>query len=388
MNLDLVNRLRITCAPGLAPYLEQELVALGLTPETIEQTHIDTSGTMRDAMRLNLHLRTAMSVQWLLAEFACDGPEALYDEVNAIEWEAIIPVDGYFSVVSRANHPSITNWTYANLKVKDAIVDRIAEKCGSRPDSGPERNRIVVNLHWHGDHASIFLNTSGEKLADRGYRRRPFLAPMQETLAAGVLMATGYTGEQALVNPMCGSGTLAIEAALIAMGRAPGLLRANFGMRHVKDFDDEAWQAARREAQKARKKSSPARIVATDRDPKAIESALANAKTAGVDHAIEFGVCDFAESPIPPDGGIVLLNPEYGERLGEVDALTETYGRIGDFFKQKCAGYTGYIFTGNLDLAKKVGLHASRRFVFFNAKIECRLLKYEMYSGTRRQPKE
>jgi putative N6-adenine-specific DNA methylase len=152
---------------------------------------------------------------------------------------------------------------------------------------------------------------------------------------------------------------------------------------HIKGFDDEAWQAARREASKLRRKDAPAPIIATDRDDRAIKAAQQNAKTAGVDHLIEFSVCDFAETRIPPGPGIVLLNPEYGERLGEIPELEKSYERIGDFFKQKCKGHTGYIFTGNRDLAKKVGLRASRKFVFWNAKIECRLLKYELYEGTR-----
>jgi putative N6-adenine-specific DNA methylase len=190
-----------------------------------------------------------------------------------------------------------------------------------------------------------------------------------------------------LVNPMCGSGTIAIEAALIATGRAPGLLRSNYGLRHVKGIDDNAWQATRREAAKSRMKDSPPPIIATDIDPQAIEAARANAKTAGVDGLIDFAVCDFAETTVPPPPGIVLLNPEYGERLGEVAQLEGTYKRIGDFFKQRCAGYTGFVFTGNRELAKRIRLTASRRMEFWNAKIDCRLLKYEMYEGTRRVEK-
>jgi len=387
MDLDRPGRIRVTCARMLSPYLSEELAALGFAVETTMESYADVRGTLRDAMRLNLYLHTAMSVLYELKEFPCDSPEMLYEAVREMAWEKIIPEDGYLSVISRASHPSITNWMYASLKVKDAIVDRISEQCGRRPDSGSDRTGVVVNLFWEDNTAAIFLNTSGGKLSDRGYRRRPHKAPMQETLAAGVVLATGYTGEQTLVNPMCGSGTIATEAALIATGRAPGLLRSDFGIMKVKGFDAEPWSAIRREAMKTRRKEKPTKIIATDRDPKAIDAAIANAKTAGVDHAIEFTVCNFEETPIPPGGGIVILNPEYGERLGEIKELEETYEHIGDFFKQKCAGYTGYIFTGNLELAKKVGLKASRRIIFYNAQIECRLLKYEMYEGTRKKPK-
>ncbi len=228
------------------------------------------------------------------------------------------------------------------------------------------------------------MNTSGRKLADRNYRKIPHKAPMQETLAAAVIMATGYDGSVPLVNPMCGSGTLAIEAALIASGRAPGLLRGNFGFMHHMGFDADAWKTMRIEAKKIRNKGPIAPIIATDIDERAIWAARKNAETAGVHHMIQFDECDFAATMIPPEDGIVILNPEYGERLGETSELEGTYKRIGDFLKQSCAGWTGYVFTGNLDLAKKIGLRISRRLEFMNAKIDCRLLKYELYRGTRR----
>jgi putative N6-adenine-specific DNA methylase len=280
---------------------------------------------------------------------------------------------------------------YANLKVKDAIVDRISHETGSRPDSGKERDCVVVQLYWNDDRCWLYLNTSGQKISDRNYRKMPHKAPLRESLAAAIIMATEYDGTQSLVCPMCGSGTLAIEAALIASRRVPGLLRSNYGFMHMKYFDEPAWQQMRKSALKQSKgrggkaavKLAP--IIATDIDGKAVEAARKNAMTAGVSHLIDFGVCDFADTTIPPAPGTIVLNPEYGLRLGEVKKLQKTYERIGDFFKQKCAGYTGYIFTGNLDLAKKVGLRTSRRFEFYNANIECRLLKYELYAGTRKK---
>ncbi|MHC5184269.1 MAG: THUMP domain-containing class I SAM-dependent RNA methyltransferase, partial [Planctomycetota bacterium] len=193
-----------------------------------------------------------------------------------------------------------------------------------------------------------------------------------------------------LICPMCGSGTLAIEGALIASHRVPGLMRSNYAFMHTLLYDEPAWQQMRTEAGKQSKKRGkaefkPARIIATDNNPEAVRSAQRNAMTAGVDHLIDFKVCDFAETPIEPEAdGIIVMNPEYGMRLGELKELEETYGRIGDFFKQKCAGYTGYIFTGNAQLGKKVGLRTSRKIPFYNANIECRLLKYEMYRGTRK----
>jgi len=182
---------------------------------------------------------------------------------------------------------------------------------------------------------------------------------------------------------MCGSGTLAIEAALIAQNRAPGLLRSNYAFMHTKSFDKHKWQELRAETRKRTKKTLKYPIIASDIDANAVNAAKKNAQTAGVDHLIKFQVCDFMETEIPQQGGIVIMNPEYGKRLGEQKALESTYKRIGDFLKQKCCGYYGYILTGNMELAKKIGLKTSRRYIFFNADIECRMLKYELYDGKR-----
>lgn len=385
INFDEPQAIRITCAPGLVDYLRREVEELGYTVDSSRRTGLEMTASMHDAMRMNLFLRTAFNVLVRIDAFSCANPDELYEHVHALAWEEMISPDEYLSVVSSVNTPTITDWRFASLKVKDAIVDRVASAVGTRPNSGPSRENFVVHLYWNGDDAKVFFNTSGRKLADRNYRKMPYKAPMQETLAASVIIATGYDGSMPLVNPMCGSGTLAIEAALIASGRATGLLRDNFGFMHHMGFDSDTWQSMRRAAKKIRNKSAIAPIVATDIDERAIWAAKKNADTAGVGHMIEFDVCDFADTPIPSEKGIVVINPEYGERLGVIAELEKTYKRMGDFFKQRCPGWTGFIFTGNLELAKKVGLRASRRMEFFNAKIDCRLLKYELYEGTRRE---
>lgn len=385
MDFQKKSRLLITCAPSLSEWLQKEIEALGHKVLLVRKTGIEIEGTLADSMRLNLWLRTAFAVLYMLDEFECRDPEALYRAAVKLPWENIIPADEYISIVSYVDNPTINNSMFPNLKLKDAIVDRIMRKEQRRPDSGPKRTNIVINLYWKDDRAWLYLNTTGNKLADRGYRRIPHKAPMQETLAAAVILATGYTGEVPLVAPMCGSGTLAIEAALIAQNRAPGLLRGNYSFMHLKGFKDEAWKAVRREAINAGERNRNPCIIATDIDPVAVAAAKKNAATAGVDHLIEFSVCDFAETPLPPAPFIVVMNPEYGMRMGEISQLEKVYERIGDFFKQKCQGLTGYIFTGNLDLAKKVHLTPSRKFPFFNADIDCRLLKYEMYAGSRRK---
>ena len=391
MNPKQRNTILITSSEGLVDYVRREVEDLGYQSGKCHKTGLEVEGDLYDTMRLNLYLRTAHNVLFLLKQFKCDGPDELYRNVRNLSWENIISPQEYVSVVGKVNTTLVGNSMYANLKVKDAIVDRIADKTGSRPDSGKDKNNVVVQFYWKDNHCWIYLNTSGQKLSDRSYRKIPHKAPLRESLAAAIIIATGYDGSEPLICPMCGSGTLAIEAALIASRRPPGLLRSNFGFMHVKYFDEPGWRKMRSEALKISKMRGgkadfkPARIIATDIDAEAVEAARKNAMTAGVSHLIDFDVCDFADTAIPPGAGTIVMNPEYGLRLGEIEKLQNVYKRIGDFFKQKCSGYTGYIFTGNPALAKKVGLRTSRRFEFYNANIECRLLKYELYAGTKKK---
>jgi len=378
------SRILITCAKGIAPFLREELLLLGFPVLSETIAGIATEGTIDDALRLNLLLRTGHRVLFLLKEFAAPDVDALYHAVSKIAWEKYIAEDGYVCVTSSVDNPSVRDPRYANVKCKDAIVDRIKEKCGRRPDSGPDQDRVVINLYWRDDSCSLYLDTSGEPLSRRGYRKIPMTAPMQETLAAAVIRASGWNGSSHFINPMCGSGTLAIEATLAGLNRAPGLLRDNYGFMHLKGFKESLWNDLCAQAKKEAKKTLNCRIIATDIRRGAIEAARKNAATAGVEHLIEFAVCDYSETIIPGGGGIVMLNPEYGERMGRIKELENVYKGIGDYFKQKCRGYTGYLFTGNLDLAKKVGLRAQRRIPFFNGGIECRLFEYELYEGSRK----
>jgi 23S rRNA G2445 N2-methylase RlmL len=378
------NRILVTCAKGITPFLREEILHLGfpVLAETI--AGIATEGTMDDTLRLNLFLRTGHRVLFLIREFTARDADGLYNSLSEIPWEEYIDEDGYVCITSSVDNPTIKDSRYANVRCKDAIVDRIRERRGQRPDSGPEKDRVVVNLYWKGDICSVYFDTSGEPLCRRGYRNIPMTAPMQETLAAAVIVASGWKGAGNFINPMCGSGTLAIEAALIALNRAAGILRNNFGFMHLKGFNELLWNELRAQAKREAKKTINCSIIAGDIRKEAVEAAKKNAATAGVDHLIEFSVCDFSETVIPEGGGVVMLNPEYGERMGKLKELEGVYKGIGDFFKQKCGGYTGYIFTGNFELAKKVGLKAKRRVPFFNGGIECRLLEYELYEGSRR----
>jgi 23S rRNA G2445 N2-methylase RlmL len=379
------SRIVVTCAKGISSYLGEEILGLGLPILSEGISSIETEGSLEDTLKLNLFLHTGHRVLFLLKEFKARNPEELYKRVLGIPWEDYLSDESYLCVTSSVDTETIRDSRFANVKCKDAIVDRFQQRIGKRPDSGPERTGVVVHLYWKVDRCLVYLDTSGEPLSKRGYRKIPLEAPMQETLAAAVVLATEWKGEGNFVNPMCGSGTLAIEAAGIAIGKAPGLLRNNFGFMHLKAYRAETWKELRKKARTQSRKTPGGKIVATDMRPEAVQAAKQNAMTAGIEHLIEFGVCDFSETPVPDLGGVIVLNPPYGERLGDRKQLESLYQGIGDFFKKKCQGYRGYIFTGNMDLSKEVGLRTKRRLPFYNGEIECRLLEYELYEGSRKR---
>ncbi|MBK7885413.1 MAG: class I SAM-dependent RNA methyltransferase [Chitinophagaceae bacterium] len=385
---NISSRIIVTCSKRLSPYLQQEIIALGFSIERTFQTGVELKGTMEDCIRLNLELRCASQVLFSIKEFKADNAEDIYVTLLQFPWEDIIQKDGYFSITSNVDNPSINNSLYANVKVKDAIVDRFRKQTGSRPDSGPELDKAVIHLYWKEDYAELFVDTSGHTLSKHGYRKIPGKAPMLESLAAATLLATKWDRKSSFINPMCGSGTLAIEAALLATNRKPGLYRSNYSFMHVTGYQESIYEDAIKRIEQQVIDNPSFKIIATDISEDAIHISKVNAGIAGVEELINFEVCDFQQTLIPGnENGIIYFNPEYGDRLGEEEALQITYSLIGDFMKKSCKGYTGYIFTGNLELAKKIGLKPSRRIEFYTSKIDCRLLEYELYSGTKRVEK-
>lgn len=377
-------RVIITCSKRLAPYLEGEVKELGFETERTFPTGVELKATAADCIRLNLNLRSASQILYSLKTFTANSPEHVYRHVKDYPWEELLDPDGYFTVTSQADHPTVNNSMFLNVKVKDAVADAMRDKMKRRPDSGPAHDKTVIHLFWRDNRAEIFLDTSGETLSKHGYRKIPGKAPMLEALAASTVMAARWDLRSPFVNPMCGSSTIAIEAALMATNRRPGLFRTNYSFMHVKGFDEDLYAHEYRRLEDQVREVEGLEIIATDISEDAINISKVNAGLAGVEKYIQFDVCDFEQTRIPESPGVIYFNPEYGERLGEIAELERTYERIGDFMKQKCQGYLGYVFTGNLDLAKKIGLKAKRRIEFYTAKLDCRLLEYELYGGTRR----
>lgn len=375
----------ITCHNRLMPYLAAEVEALGFTISERFVTGIKLEGTMNDCIRLNLNLRCASQVLYSLLSFEANNADDVYHNLSDCPWEEIIPEDGYFSVSSNVQNDTINNSMFASLRVKDAIVDRMRQATGIRPNTGAEPTGAVVHLYWKDNEAEVFIDSSGSSLARHGYRKIPGRAPMLEALAAATIMASRWDGLTPFINPMCGSGTLAIEAALWATNTRPGIFRANYAFMHLVGYAEKVYLREMKTL-RAQIKQLPheAKIIASDYSNQAIDNARKNAKEAGVAYLIEFHECDFALTPVPEgQPGVFFINPEYGERLGDLEELEGTYARIGTYMKQQCGGYHGYVFTGNLDLAKKIGLKPKRRIEFFTATIDCRLFEYELYAGSR-----
>ena len=396
----------ISCAKELSRWTEIEVLDLGYKPIEVTENTVVVRGDMRDVMKLNLYLRTAHRVLVPLLRTECRNIRDLYQAANSIDWENLLEADGYFSVSSIVHNYTIRDARLPALYTKDAIADRMREKCQRRPDSGRENQGAAVFVYWERDEVVIYLDTSGEPLSKRGYRKIPGSAPMQETLAAACIMALRWDKKTPFLSPMCGSGTPAIEAVMMAMNRAPGSLKGHFAFQSVKGYTriipgesapivaprqtagaspEQIWKEMMLEAKKNETTENLPRIIATDISPEAVENAHSNAIAAGVAPYIEFKACDFAETPIPTTNyqlpttdfkGVIFFNPEYGIRLGTFEELAPVYERIGTFMHEKCAGYNGGLITGNPDLARLVNLYYKTRVPFFNGPIDCRLFIY------------
>ena len=387
----------ISCAKELSRWTEIEVLNLGYKPIEVTENTVVIRGSMRDVMKLNLRLRTAHRVLVPLLRTRCRNIRDLYESALSIDWENLIEVDGYFSVSSIVHNNTIRDTRLPSLYTKDAIADRMRERCHRRPDSGGENIGSAVFVYWERDEVIIYLDTSGEPLSKRGYRKIPGSAPMQETLAAACIMAMRWNKKDPFLSPMCGSGTPAIEAAMMAMNRAPGTLKGHFAFQSVKGYNriipgeiaqrvaprqragatpEQIWKEIVLEAKYEENVTNMPRIIATDISPDAVENAHSNAIAAGVAPYIEFKACDFADSPIPDKNGCVFFNPEYGIRLGTYEELAPVYERIGTFMNEKCRGWTGGLITGNPDLARLVNLYYKIRVPFFNGPIDCRLFIY------------
>jgi len=382
------NTIRVITAKYLGPTTADEIIKLGYDIIKTETAAVELMGTIEDCIRLNIYLRSAFRILFLIDEFEAEKPDDLKAHIQTLPWEDYIPRTGYFSVTSYVQNTHIRDTRFGNLIVKDAIVDRFMSKYNERPDSGSQNDEVVLFLFWRDSDAAIFIDTSGQTIAKHGYRDQPMFAPLQESLAAALLLMIGYDGSVPLINPMCGSGTLAIEGALIARNIAPGLMRFNYCFMHLVDFDQKVYAKIRQEAESRTLRNSLFEIIATDNHRGALKAASDNAREAKTNRSIKFIESDFTETPMMDGEGLIVINPPYGIRLGEdTDELNLLYKGIGDWLKQKGTGKRAGVLSANPEAVKQIGLKSTLKIPVMNADIECRWMIYDMYSGTKRLPR-
>jgi len=368
-----------TTAKGVEEVLAAELVRLGVNGVAIESGGVRFTGGLEAAYRANLWLRCASRVLMPLAEFACETPEELYQGARTVAWNEYVTPSMTLAVDCNLRDSALTHSGFVALKTKDAIVDEVRDRCGSRPNVDSKDPDLRVNVRLFRNRCTISLDSSGTPLDRRGYRLDRHEAPLKENLAAALVELSGWDGSVPFLDPMCGTGTIAIEAALKALRVPPGFLRAGFGFQRWPGFDRGLWARLVEEGRQGMLTALPAPVSGSDISHSAVAMAVENARRAGVLDKLTLGRGAIAELSPPPGPGVMIFNPPYGKRLGEEEELRPLYKEIGDVMKKRCKGYTAYLFTGNLELAKCVGLKASRRIVLYNGPIECRLLKYEMY---------
>jgi putative N6-adenine-specific DNA methylase len=372
---------------GLEEVLAEELSQLGATIEYVGSRAVEFSGDKKLLYNTVLWSRTAMRLLRPFADFYAPDERALYDEVSYIDWSKFIGPGQTFAITAVVNKSSFEHSLYVAQLTKDAIVDQFRERTGERPSIDTKNPDIRIHLRMLENDVILSLDAAGDSLHRRGYRQGTNEAPLNEVLAAGLVLLSGWDGKQTLIDPMCGSATILTEAGLIAQRIAPGLFhQGKFGFENWPDFDAALWQQVRQEAEAQRIEEPQAYLAGSDLDPKVIQQAAANIEAAGLDECIRLAVRDVRDAYPPQDQapGLVIMNPPYGERIGEEAQMDALYKTIGDALKQNFQGYAAFIFTGNLEAAKAIGLKVSRRIPLFNGPIDCRLLKYELYRGTRR----
>lgn len=368
-----------TTAKGIEDVLSEEIKRLGIRVTSVATGGVGFTGDLRTCYLANLWLRTAQRILIPLATFDCETPQQLYDGIRSVDWDDYISPDNTIAVDSNVRDSRMTHSGFVALKTKDAIVDQLRDCCGRRPNVDVRDPDVRINIHVSQNRCTVGLDSSGTGLDKRGYRTEAGEAPLRETLAAAAVELSGWDGASPLIDPMCGSGTICIEAAFKRSLRPPGLLRKYYGFQRWLSFDRSLWMTLLQEAEGQVVGNRERCISGCDISGAVLRKARANAARARVEHDIVFKETDFtALEPVMPPG-VLIFNPPYGVRLGELDALKHLYRRIGDTLKRSWKGYTAFVLTGNPELGKSIGLKPSRRIVLFNGPIECRLLKYELY---------
>ncbi|WP_088891753.1 THUMP domain-containing class I SAM-dependent RNA methyltransferase [Leptolyngbya ohadii] len=374
-----MNQYFATVARGLEPLAVQELEQLGA--HSVEPAFCGASfeGDRALLYRVNLWARLPFRILMKLREFPCQTATDLYKGIQKIDWSAYLTPDLTLAVTATGKTSQLNHTHFTALQVKNAIVDQQQEQFGERSDVELQEPDVRINVHLDRDRCTVSLDSSGNSLHRRGYRPAVGAAPLKESLAAALIQLSEWQPDQMFYDPLCGSGTLPLEACLKSLNVAPGLFRERFGFETWTDFDLDLLEKLIADAEDSQRETLPAPIWGSDRDEKVIDQAIANAGNCGVANQIWFTPMELADVEPPMDSGVVFCNPPYGERLGRDSDLGDFYRLLGDVLKQRFKGWTAFILSGNKELAQAIGLKSSRRFPVYNGTLPCQLMKYELY---------
>lgn len=374
-----MNQYFATVARGLETLAATELEQLGATAIDPGFCGVAFTGELDLLYRVNLWARLPFRILMKLHEFPCQDADDLYQGVQSIDWSLYLSPDMTLAVDATGKTQQLNHTHFTALQVKNAIVDQQQDRFGERSDVELQSPDLRINVHLDRDQCTVSLDSSGESLHRRGYRPAVGAAPLKESLAAALIQLSGWQPEQMFYDPLCGSGTLPLEASLKALNVAPGLFRERFGFETWLDADLALLENLIQTAEASQHDRLPAPIWGSDRDPEVIQQAIVNATQCGVSSHVYFTALDLAEVAAPGDSGVVFCNPPYGERLGRNSDLGAFYKRLGNVLKQQFKGWTAFVLSGNKELAQAIGLRSSQRFPVYNGALPCQLMKYELY---------
>jgi len=370
------------CPHGLEEILADELRSLGAPEAMLQKRAVAFKADKETLYKINLHSRLAIKILVPLFDFTAKHPEELYKKIKGFDWAQILTLGHTFAVQTTVHSTHFEHSQYVALKTKDAIVDQFYENVHKRPNVDVKEPDIKIHVHISDADCNVFLDASGDPLFKRGYRANTGVAPINEVLAAGMLALSGWDPSVPLVDPMCGSGTLVIEAAMIATNTPASILRDDFGFMNWSDFDEPLWNKVK-QAGLDQMTDSKAQIFAYDKELSMVRYAEQNAAVIDLVSAINFKRKDFMHLEPPAENGMIITNPPYDERI-QIEDNEAFYKAIGDRFKQAFQGYSAWLISSNLSAIKRVGLRPSRKITLFNGKLECKFLKYELYSGSKK----
>jgi putative N6-adenine-specific DNA methylase len=373
------------CPRGLEGVLSEELVELGATQVATLSGGVGFRGPFNLSYRINLESRVASRVLWRIREAGYRTEDDIYQAARALPWTDWFKVNQRIMVDVNARNCPLKSLDFVTLRIKDAICDCFRDAQGARPDVDRRAPDIRIYAYLSADRFTLYLDTSGEPLFKRGYRDARIDAPLKENLAAGILRLSGWKTSEPLLDPMCGSGTFLVEAAMMALNIAPGAAR-KFAFQKMLNFDERHWQELLARAGTARQAEAATEIFGADKFGDVLKVARANLAKVGVEQSVQLKQVDVLECSAPAPNGVMVMNPPYGVRLGEQEDLAAFYPKLGDVMKKQFSGWRAYIFTADPQLPKLIRLSASKRTPLFNGALECRLFEYKLQAGSMRKP--